>query len=58
MLGLQKKLAIGNLVCVRVDNLLDKESVGFVRVGDLNGSYYEVAPTHNWLFALNASYKF
>ena len=43
---------------VRIDNLLDKEYIGSVRVGDLNGSYYEAAPTRNWLLGLNASYKF
>ncbi len=42
----------------RVDNLLDKEYVGSVRVGDLNSRYYEAAPGRNWLIGLNASYKF
>lgn len=43
---------------VRVENLFDKEYVGSVRVGDLNGNYYEPAPTRNWLLGLNASYQF
>jgi len=43
---------------VRIDNLLDKDYVGSVRVADLNGSYYEPAPGRNWLLGLNASYRF
>jgi iron complex outermembrane receptor protein len=43
---------------LRIDNLLDKQYVGSVRVGDLNGSYYEPAPERNWLLGLNASYQF
>lgn len=43
---------------VRIENLFDKEYVGSVRVGDLNGNYYEPAPTTNWLLGLNASYRF
>lgn len=43
---------------LRIENLLDKEYVGSVRVADLNGSYYESAPGSNWLLGLNASYKF
>ena len=43
---------------VRVDNLFDKEYVGSVRVGDLNGSYFESAPGRTWLIGVNASYLF
>jgi iron complex outermembrane receptor protein len=43
---------------LRIDNLFDKEYVGSVRVGDLNGSYYEPAPERTWLLGLNASYQF
>ncbi|MEQ1488716.1 MAG: TonB-dependent receptor [Methylotenera sp.] len=43
---------------VRIDNLFDKQYVGSVRVGDLNGRYYEPAPGRTWLLGLNASYKF
>ena len=43
---------------VRIDNLFDKDYVGSVRVGDLNGRYYEPAPGRTWLLGLNASYKF
>jgi iron complex outermembrane receptor protein len=43
---------------LRVENLFDKDYVGSVRVGDLNGRYYEAAPGRNWLLGLNASYSF
>jgi len=43
---------------VRIDNLFDKDYVGSVRVGDLNGRYYEPAPGRGWLLGLNASYQF
>ena len=43
---------------VRIDNLLDKDYVGSVRIGDLNGRYYEPAPGRNWLLGLNAAYRF
>jgi iron complex outermembrane receptor protein len=43
---------------LRVENLFDKEYVGSIRVGDSNGSYYEAAPTRNWLLGLNAGYQF
>lgn len=43
---------------VRIDNLFDKDYVGSVRVGDLNGRYYEPAPGRTWLLGLNATYKF
>ena len=43
---------------VRIDNLLDKDYVGSVRIGDLNGRYFEPAPGRNWLLGLNAAYSF
>ncbi|MDI1309089.1 MAG: TonB-dependent receptor [Methylotenera sp.] len=43
---------------VRIDNLFDKDYVGSVRVGDLNGRYYEPAPGRTWLLGFNTSYKF
>jgi iron complex outermembrane receptor protein len=43
---------------VRVENLFDKDYVGSIRVGDLNGNYYEPAPGRNWLLGFNASYRF
>ncbi len=43
---------------VRIENLFDKDYVGSVRVGDLNGRYYEPAPGRGWLFGLNAAYQF
>jgi iron complex outermembrane receptor protein len=43
---------------VRIDNLLDKEYIGSIRVADLNSAYYEAAPTRNWLIGVNANYTF
>lgn len=43
---------------VRIENLLDRDYVGSVRVADLNSSYYEPAPGRNWLIGLNANYAF
>jgi iron complex outermembrane receptor protein len=43
---------------VRVENLFDKEYVGSIRVGDLNGSYYEPAPGRTWLLGVNVSHQF
>lgn len=43
---------------LRIDNLFDVDYVGSVRVGDLNGRYYEPAPGRTWLLGLNANYKF
>ncbi len=43
---------------LRIDNLFDKDYVGSLRVGDLNGSYYEPAPGRTWLLGFNASYRF
>lgn len=42
----------------RIENFLDKNYVGSVRVADLNSSYYESAPGATWLLGLNAAYKF
>ena len=43
---------------VRVENIFNKEYVGSVRVADSQQKFYEAAPTRNWLFGLNAAYKF
>lgn len=43
---------------LRIDNLFDKDYVGSVRVGDLNGRYYEPAPGRTWMLGLNATYQF
>lgn len=43
---------------VRLNNLLDKNYVGSVIVGDTNRRYYEAAPQRNWLMGLSAQYQF
>ena len=43
---------------VRIENIFDQEYVGSVRVADGNQRFYEAAPTRNWLFGVNAAYKF
>ncbi|MET0320745.1 MAG: TonB-dependent receptor [Duganella sp.] len=42
----------------RLNNLLDKNYVGSVIVGDTNKRYYEAAPQRNWLLGASASYQF
>ena len=42
----------------RLNNLLDKNYVGSVIVGDTNKRYYEAAPTRNWLLGASALYQF
>ena len=42
----------------RLNNLLDKNYVGSVIVGDTNKRYYEAAPQRNWLLGLSALYQF
>jgi iron complex outermembrane receptor protein len=42
----------------RVNNLLDKNYVGSVIVGDANKRYYEAAPQRNWLLGASALYQF
>jgi iron complex outermembrane receptor protein len=43
---------------VRIDNLFDRDYVSSIRVGDLNGRYYEPGTSRSWLLGLNASYQF
>jgi len=43
---------------VRVDNLLDKQYVGSVIVGDSNGRYYEAAPGRSWYAGAGVEYRF
>jgi iron complex outermembrane receptor protein len=43
---------------LRVDNIFDKNYVSSIRVGDLNGRYYEPGTPRSWLLGLNASYRF
>ncbi|MEK1905599.1 MAG: TonB-dependent receptor [Pseudomonas sp.] len=43
---------------LRLDNLLDRQYVGSVIVGDGNGRYYEAAPGRSWYAGAGASYQF
>jgi iron complex outermembrane receptor protein len=42
----------------RLNNLLDKNYVGSVIVGDTNKRYYEAAPERNWQLGVSALYQF
>ena len=42
----------------RLNNLLGKNYVGSVIVGDTNKRYYEAAPQRNWLLGVSAAYQF
>ncbi|MGV7211643.1 TonB-dependent receptor family protein [Oxalobacteraceae bacterium A2-2] len=42
----------------RLNNLLDKQYVGSVIVGDTNKRYYEAAPGRNWIVGVSARYQF
>jgi len=43
---------------LRLNNLLDKDYIGSVIVGDANKRYYEAAPGRNWVLGINAQYQF
>ncbi|WEJ06175.1 TonB-dependent receptor [Pseudomonas sp. FJ2-5-13] len=43
---------------LRLDNLLDRQYVGSVIVGDGNGRYYEAAPGRSWYAGAGAQYQF
>jgi len=43
---------------VRLDNLLDRQYVGSVIVGDGNGRYYEAAPGRSWYAGAGLEYQF
>lgn len=43
---------------LRLDNLLDRQYVGSVIVGDGNGRYYEAAPGRSWYAGAGAQYRF
>ncbi|MCO8162915.1 TonB-dependent receptor [Pseudomonas sp. 21LCFQ010] len=43
---------------VRLDNLLDRQYVGSVIVGDGNGRYYEAAPGRSWYAGAGLAYQF
>lgn len=42
----------------RVDNLFDKEYVGFVIVNELNGRYYEFSFGRNYGVGMNIAWRF
>ncbi|NTX93036.1 TonB-dependent receptor [Pseudomonas sp. UMC631] len=43
---------------LRLDNLLDRQYVGSVIVGDSNGRYYEAAPGRSWYAGAGLQYQF
>ncbi|MGV8894600.1 MAG: TonB-dependent receptor family protein [Burkholderiaceae bacterium] len=43
---------------VRVNNLLDRNYIGSVIVGDKSGRFYEPAPGRNWMLGASAQYVF
>ncbi|MGZ5202129.1 MAG: TonB-dependent receptor domain-containing protein [Telluria sp.] len=43
---------------VRVNNLLNRQYVGSVIVGDTNKRFYEAAPGRNWMAGVSARYRF
>jgi iron complex outermembrane receptor protein len=43
---------------VRVNNVLDREYVGSLIVGDANKRYYEAAPGRNWMVGASVAYAF
>jgi iron complex outermembrane receptor protein len=43
---------------VRVNNLLDRQYVGSLIVGDANKRYYEAAPGRNWMAGASVAYVF
>ncbi|WP_459205689.1 TonB-dependent receptor family protein [Pseudomonas sp. MLB6B] len=43
---------------VRLDNLLDRQYVGSVIVGDRNGRFYEAAPGRSWYAGAGLEYQF
>ncbi len=43
---------------LRVDNLLDREYIGSIIVGDSNGRYYEPGPERAWYVGAGLEYRF
>jgi iron complex outermembrane receptor protein len=43
---------------LRLDNLLDRQYVGSVIVGDSNNRYYEAAPGRSWYAGAGVQYQF
>jgi iron complex outermembrane receptor protein len=43
---------------IRVNNLLDRQYIGSLIVGDTNKRFYEAAPGRNWMAGVSAAYAF
>ena len=43
---------------LRIDNLLDRDYIGSVIVGDGNGRYYEPGPERAWYVGAGVQYRF
>lgn len=43
---------------VRIENLLEKNYVGSVKVNDVSSQFYEPGAGRNWMLGVNASYQF
>ncbi|HLT77194.1 MAG TPA: hypothetical protein VKZ87_07385, partial [Ferrovibrio sp.] len=43
---------------LRIDNLLDREYIGSVIVGDGNGRFYEPGPERAWYVGAGVQYRF
>jgi iron complex outermembrane receptor protein len=43
---------------IRIENLLEKNYVGSVKVNDVSSQFYEPGAGRNWMLGLNASYHF
>lgn len=43
---------------LRIDNLLDRDYIGSVIVGESNGRYYEPGPERAWYVGVGAEYRF
>ncbi|MDP3844185.1 MAG: TonB-dependent receptor [Oxalobacteraceae bacterium] len=57
--GAEQQLGVWRLKqFVRVNNLLDRNYIGSVIVGDRNGRFYEPAPGRNWMLGASAQYVF
>ena len=43
---------------VRIENLLEKNYVGSVKVNDVSSQFYEPGAGRNWMLGINATYRF
>ena len=57
--GLEQKLSHWSFKeYVRIENMLDREYIGSVRVNDANFRFFEPSAGRNYLIGINAQYKF